>query len=148
MQSVSATQLFAKLAVPVPAKHVSDSLCTPASGAGHSEAPWMHTGPFGPWQQTAGPQPMPAHLVGVHGSEPQNPELEPPVFALPPAPELPAPPADEEAPPVSLSPEHALANANRDQTKGKAKLSFFIGTVLQGDRIYGTPWHKDSGCLP
>src|SRR5689334_8039991 len=91
----------------------------------------MQIGPFGPSQQTAGPQPMPAHRVAVHGAEPQrfgSPASEPPPDApeseavVPPllevAPPLVAPPApvppwpaDGELPPVDappLPPEFAL----------------------------------------
>jgi len=49
---------------------------------------------------------MPAHLVGVHGSEPQScPELAPPVLAVPPGPEFPPPPpVDDEEPPDCVAP--------------------------------------------
>lgn len=65
----------------------------------------MHTGPFGPSQQTAGPQPAPAHRVGVQGAAPQRfgfPASELPPEA--PASEAGAPPLPEVAPPLLTPP--------------------------------------------
>jgi hypothetical protein len=66
----------------------------------------MQTGPFGPSQHTAGPQPAPAHRVALHGTDPQR--FDGPVSGLP----LSAPESDAAAaPPLEVAPPFAAPPA-------------------------------------